>query len=154
MTALSAVRDAWDAVFASSTLQSYTTNFYTYDLAATTDKSISNSALMMLNNEINFIQATFAKSSKFEMCNELLSTFNIVISYYREIDNDGTNYHAITDFFDSLLGVVLDEVGTDWDGTIDYFQPGDVTLGVANLDSRDCWTGRVQYEAKVLNEIY
>ena len=153
MTALSAVRDAWDEVLLSSAVQDYTTNLYNYDIQPTSNKSVANSALMMLKNELNFAQFVFSKDNEFLMCKELLETFDVIISYYKEIDLNGNNYHAVTDFFDTVFSVVRSEIGTTWSSTVDYYNLNKLSLGSTELDGRACWSGTVTYTGKKTNDL-
>lgn len=145
MTALSAVRTAWSNVLENATVQGYTANQYTYNIAGTTNESISNTGLFYAASQLNFVQYEFIKNQNFAQTKEKNEIFNVIISYYREIDIDGDNFRSITDFFDSLFDVVRSEIGYSWNSTIDFYEVGDVSMTTDQLDNRACWVGTCTY---------
>lgn len=145
MSSLSDVRTAWQEVLDNATVQGYTTNQYNYDIVNTTNESINNTSLFYIDGQLNFIQYVFTKDTNFGMIQEKTETFNVIINYYREIDIDGDNYHAVTDFFDELFEVVRSEIGYFWNDKTDFYTVGSVSVGADELDGRACWNGSLEY---------
>ena len=145
MSTLASVRSAWSDVLSNATVSGYTSNIYNYDIVVTTNESVENTSLFYIGSELNFIQFAFTKDTNYKQTKEKEETFDVIISYYREIDIDGDNYHSITDFFDELFDVVRDEIGYFWSDTVDFYTIGEVSVGSDNLDGRACWSGSLTY---------
>lgn len=145
MSSLASVRTAWDAVLANATLTAYSGALYNYDIVSTIGVGEINESLLMYSGQLNFAQFVFDKTHNFDMIKEVKETFDVAITYYLEMDIDGDNFHAVTDFFDDLFEVVRTELGTSWTDTIDFYTMDDVSVASDELTGKQCWVATQNY---------
>lgn len=146
MTLSSTIEDAWkDAIWTDTTITDYTDKIHKF---RTTQDSEFEAARYYYKSEINFIEAITTRAVALEQTAKVLGgvasyEFNIEINYYKQIDPDGTTYNDVRDFFETLLSLMITNLGHTWTNTVDFWRPQTQKLDIIEslIDSRRCWRG-------------
>lgn len=148
-TTIQNVKDAWNsAIFEHGSIQALTTKIYDYDVLVESEKENSK---LYFAQEINFCVYRVERSPmQYQITRGRHYDFNVTISYYKEYSAGADNQDSVSDFFETLDGLVTSELGISWDGVVTYMNPQKDPIKLENLelDKKTIWKGQVQYTGR------
>lgn len=149
MTTSAQVRAAWAAkVWSHATITAITTKIHAYDVLSIADESEAHKSKLKYAQEINSIQYTVHKMRTFEMTGKEQQLFDVNITIYRSADITGANFNAIEDTAETINTLVSSELGSTWNGTVDYYRTEDRAIEITDsrLDDVPIWIGQFKYQ--------
>jgi len=148
-----AVAAAWNtAIWQHATITSITEKIHAFDIADS--ESEYEDAQLRFQQEINFIQYLVVRASRFGESAGITGsvathTYTVQVIHVREAGTDGANWAAVRNFFETLFGLVVSELGTTWAGTVDLWKPqeGPPRIDQISIDNTPCWRGLYEFSA-------
>ena len=148
------IRAAWLAgIWNHATVQAYTTKIYDYDI---TLKSQKEAAKFRHNTLINFFTYLTTRGHQFPEIGGLSSSaivhfsYQVEIRHYLEAGTEGDNFNAVIDRLAAIDGLVVTQLGSTWDGVVDFYRPQQEppTVTLIELDNKSVWLGVYRYFAE------
>lgn len=141
-------------IFGHATIQAISKKAYSYDITQESEYEVSkfyNDA----ERRINFFTYLVRRNEERLMSGQVRYSYEVMISYYREEDTEGENWTTIRDLFETLFDLVRSEMGQNWHGLVDFWQPdpAQATIEKTTLDSRPVWRGQDKYLATLITNI-
>jgi hypothetical protein len=143
------VETAWTtAILDHATIQAITTNSFTYEV---TDGSQAEIDLLAYAQRINYIELLVSRAigpQELGGAAQAECKFEVEIRYTRQklIEGDtlnGASYAAVSDFFDTVIGLVYSQLGVSWSSTVDFYthQDGPPKVSEVPVGGVPCWRG-------------
>jgi hypothetical protein len=145
MTTAALVRAAWNtAVWSNISAQNITPNIYNYDITLDSTKEISK---LRYNQEINFITYITTRAQTIRMMSQVEQRVIVEIRYYLEADIEGLNFNEAVTAFETIDGLVINQLGTSWSSTVDYYeiQEGPPAISRISIENLPVWLGVYRY---------
>lgn len=105
---------------------------------------------------LNFIEALTSRTARNnELANILgrATTYEylVQVSYYKDYEDDTTGAARleVRDFFETLHGLVVSELGNTWSNTVEVWKPqeGQPEITDLQIDNKRTWRGSFSYTA-------
>lgn len=141
------IADIWRTyVFDHADIQDITTKVYDYQLTVDSEREITK---WYYNQRINCVTYLTQYSTVFGLTEQEQREYLVTVTYYKQVDTDGTAYKAVRDFFETLKDLVLSELGHRWQETVDFYNPPSETPEISEIEigGEKCWQGQVVYQA-------
>lgn len=118
------IREQLELLFNDSTIRAITEKAHAYDLAQLVKAKIGTNyaAKMMHQAEINFIQYLVSPVKYKSAVTQVNTEYEVIINYIKEVDLNGDNYHAVTDFYETFYTRLVAVLGDKWNDTIVGYQ--------------------------------
>lgn len=149
MTTAAQVRTVWASVFNAESVKAITELSYNYDLIELVDQGIATSTFdskMLYNQEVNFFQYTVIKN-QIARGNDIAYDYIVNLSYCREVDTTGDNYHAAQDAYETIHTAVESVLGKHWSDLVSGYEydPTPPNLQLIKLSEADVWLSTYQF---------
>lgn len=150
MTTAAQVRAVWAQVFEASAVKAFSELSYNYDLIELVDQGIAQGtfdSLMLYNQEANFFQYTVIKNQVQALIDSTREEFIVDVSYVREVDTTGANYHAAQDCFETIHSTVESVLGKHWGDLVSgyAYDPTPPNIQLIKLSEADVWLSTYQF---------
>lgn len=143
MSTNAAVRTAWaDNVFASINSGE---NAFDYDIVGDSQAELSK---LNYGQRIDAWSYTVTSSEVAWGVRITKLTFTVTVKHWIQQNNDadGSNYNELIDSFRTVNDYVLDNLGSQWDSTVDYYTgPTVPAVSVVSINGTPCWFAQVVY---------
>jgi hypothetical protein len=146
------IESAWTAaIWTHADILSLTDKIHLYEVTTESEKE---NALLYSGTKVNFFEVLTGRGQNYNESSSRLGqtiqyNYLVEINYYRELDTTGENFRAIRDAFETLLGLVISELGDNWDSTVEFWKPDNAIPRIAEvlINNKKCWKGTTQYTA-------
>lgn len=150
MTTAAQIRAVWAQVFEATAVKAITELSYNYDLIELVDQGIAQGtfdSLMLYNQEVNFFQYSVVKNQRQALVDSTKVDFIVDVSYVREVDTTGANYHAAQDCIETIHSAVDSVLGKHWGDLISGFDydPTPPSIQLIKLSEADVWLSTYQF---------
>lgn len=145
MTTSALVRAAWNTkIWTNATITALTAKIYDYDI---TTNSTKETAKFYHNQEINFITYLVNRTQRIRLMNQIEQRFSVEIRAYKKADTDGVNYNALITQFETIDALVISQLTTTWNSTMDYYtiQDSPPEISQITLEGIPVWLGKYTY---------
>lgn len=157
MTLSSVIEDAWDdAVWTNSEILVITDKIFKYEITQDSEKETE----VYFEEEINFFEVLTGRGQKYLETSTTIGrtiqyNYEVQVNYYREADTIGENYLAVRGVFETLIGVVIEELDDTWGSTVDYWRPQEDPIEITQvlIDNKKTWKGVQSYFATLTTEL-
>jgi hypothetical protein len=162
MSALSAIRDAWNTnVWVHDSITNITPQIFSYDVLKGFDQSEYDASKLynQRNNKIHFFQYWIEKVAAKTVVSggsSVIYNYRLVIEYYKEANKDGTTAHDTQTDLETLITRINTGLGRFWDGTVDFWQFDTAPIKAPELgtiDGRKVWGSELIFVATRLTTI-
>ena len=154
MSTAAQVQAAWvSAIWQHATITAITDKIYGYEVTTASEKEVNN---ISFDQGINFIEhVTTRTPGQRELGGQgsALCTFLVEVRYTKEKYKpgdafDGDAFTDVRNFFDTLVGLIESELGSNWDSSVDYFDYPDAGLELIEQEvaGRACWRGIQRFQ--------
>jgi hypothetical protein len=153
MTTCATVQTAWTTkIFNHASIQAITTAIIYHPITQTSESEVDD---LYFGAEVNVIEVLISRAIELVMTKEELTSYSVRVSYYKEQDPGSTNYADARAFFETLYPLVKSELGTTWNGTVDYWNINaeSVDAEETTIDGRACWKVSATFEG-ILAQAY
>lgn len=145
MTTSAQVRTAWsDNIWDHTTIQALTTKIYDYDITTESTKEFTK---LREDQQINCFTYVVSRAERILILNQTEHTFTVRIRYYRQADIPGVNFNDLITAFETISGLVVSELTSSWDGTVDFYrvQPEPPQISLIQMEGQPVWVGDFRY---------
>lgn len=129
-------------------------NSYAYQLNRT-NQSGTDLDLGYYQREIDFWEYFVTSTKTQKLMGKYEIKFAMTVRHSVGISENGgaTSHNALLDSFGTLNDLVITNLGTKWDNTVDYYEgPSDPIVNADTWDGKGIWTGTQIYTAfKITN---
>ena len=121
LTTSETVREAWrTAIWTHADILALTDKVIEHDIS---EESHHELASLRFEQKINFFAFRVRRAVESLMGERNRLLFLIDISYTRWADPDGANYNAVLDGIETVQGLVISELGSNWGGVVGGSEP-------------------------------
>ena len=146
-TASSDVRDAWRSlVWTHDSVLDITDKVYLQDVLVESELDF---ARLCFEGRVNFFTCRVQRRTEPRLGGQTRYTFRVSVDYYlQQTDVPESTYNVVEDRLGVVDGLVISELTTDWNGTVDYYT-GATPLEIkpVPIGGRQCWRGGLVYTA-------
>jgi hypothetical protein len=148
------VRSAWSTlVWGNADALALTPNILDYNVldVMKDDQSAGQTVLARLYDPpgtISFFMYLVSFAEELRICSQIRYTFVVSVSRFLSVDVDGANYNAAIDDLWTVDGIVRDQLGQTWNGTVNFYQTQSKPLEPKTivLDGKTVWQGTLLYQ--------
>lgn len=103
------------------------------------------------DGKVNFFQCITKSREQIGITQQTFLRVTVTVSYYKEIATNVNSFNDVIDRLEELRDLVRDSLGTDWNGSIEYYQLQDAEPAIdeVQLGSIRMWRGTEQYIGNV-----
>ena len=110
--------------------------------------------------KINFFEILTGRGQQYietqnTIGNTIQYNYTVQVSYFLETEPTGDNFLSVRDTLETILGLVISELGDTWDSTVDYWKPDLNPPQITQIffDKKPVWKGVQNYFATKRTEL-
>lgn len=147
MSTSALVRTAWfENVWSNSTVLTYTDRIHLHDVLADSEFDVD---LLHYDTQINFFTCIVQRAHEARMMGSTLYQYQVQVLYHlQQTDVEGSTFNLVQDRLETVDGLVITALGSNWDSTVDYYTGSTArAIELITVSGKRCWRGGYTYQA-------
>lgn len=149
MSTTATIVTLWEDVFNNASMTAISQNAYPYEVKDGSEFEISTMSEDQTIDYFEYLVTREVTAREVGGGSNAIFRFTVEVRYTKQVDDDtaGDSYAGVRDAFDTLLSVVESELGTTWDGNVDYYthQDGPADIQAVRVADTNCYRGTYKF---------